>query len=162
MFSNGLPMAAERSRIARVRDSFSIFGIVLAVALASGCSQPSPKHSGTANDIAPRISGADRVVITNRLAGLNKRYQGFSYKVKGRMAEEIVEAVSFAPAHSPPVTDSLCDWDLQFWKGTNHLASVDYSGNVFRLDNREYVDDSGTLDKLSGELYRRITPSWER
>jgi hypothetical protein len=142
--------------------TFCFFGLAAALALASGCSQPSPKHSAAANDVAPRIAGADRVVITNRFAALNKRYLGFSYAISGPMAAEIVEAASHAPGHSPPVLDVVCDWDLQFWKGTNRLASADYSANVFRLDNREYVDDSGTLDKLSGELYRRTTPSWER
>ena len=145
-----------------MKGSLSHFRLVLVLVLASGCSQPSPKHPATANDVASRIAGADHVIITNRFADLNKRYLGFSYNISGPMAAEIVQAASYAPGHSPPVIDLICDWDLQFWKGTNRLASVDYSANVFRLDNREYVDDSGTLDKLAGELYRRTTPSWER
>ncbi len=151
-------MTVEQSRMPRVKEAGFHFALIVAVVLAAGCSQPSPKHAAAPNDFAPRIAGADRVVLTNRLAGLNRRYLGFSYAVSGRAAADIVEAVSVAPGHSPPFIDLLYDWDLQFWKGTNHLASVEYAGNVFRFDDREYVDKSGVLDSLSFELYRRTTP----
>jgi hypothetical protein len=129
-----------------------IFALIALLALFSGCKNSPARSSNPPVKLANLIAGADHIIITNRLAGTVTRYRGFSLTVSGIEARKIVQAVSSAE-HSAP-TDSIYDWDLQFFRDTHLLADIHLQGSHFVFEDEEYFDGR-TLERLYDDLLKR-------
>lgn len=124
--------------------------LILAAVLLTGC-----KHAPS--NFARRIARADRIVIIYRFPHGPPPLSSFSLSVTGGKVHEIVHAISSAKRLGvAPVTLSIWEWELRFYSGTNLLATVDFQGDVFLVENSEYYDDSGMLAGLDREIYRLI------
>jgi hypothetical protein len=114
------------------------------ITIDGGDAAGSQRRRATTNDLACRVAGADRIVLTNRF---HPQYSGFSYTATAREARRIIRAVS-SPPGDQPVIETACDWDLQFWRGTNRLLTVEFGGEVFRHGDLEYLDETGVLERF--------------
>ena len=133
--------------------------VLLATTLACGCSHTSaPSHGSdrlaTTNSLAGLILDVDRIVVTNSLIAIDE-YLGCTYSVPDREVPRIIRAVSSAEEHTPPVIETSCPMRLQFWKGTNHVLTLDFGGEVLRCGEWEYEDESGTMSTLSDRVHRK-------
>ena len=120
-----------------------------------------PAAGSTPTNLAHLIANADHIIITNRFAGSNTRYRSFSLSVSGRRVSQIVAAVSSARRNQVE-TDSMWDWELQFFRATNRLAVIDCQGSMFLAEHGEYHDDTGVLEKLYSEILDRTTRPEDR
>ena len=98
-------------------------------------------------NLSNQITNADRIVLTNSL----DEYPGFSDSISGDRMRRIMNAVSSAKRMNAP-SDSAWEWQLQFYKGTNFLASVNFEGSSFVIGTEEYSEESGVLDNLYDEV----------
>jgi hypothetical protein len=115
-----------------------------------------PESYSTPTGLSNLISSADHILITNRFANSDPRLVGFSLVISGSDARQIVRAVSTSrtyPNWTP--SNSIWDWELQFYSLTNRLAAVDFQGSTFMFGNIEWCDQTGLLDKLEDELLHR-------
>ena len=123
---------------------------ILAIALLSGCERPLSK-------LAHQVAGADRIVIRDRTAHPHSKLSDFRFSIAGDKVGEVVRAISSAKCLGrAPVTLSIWNWELRFYRGTNFLATVDFQGDVFLVDGGEggeYCDKSGVLEQLDHTLY---------
>ena len=134
------------------------------VTVCSGLAQTNttvPPTGSTPTNLAHLIASADHIIITNRFADRETQYRGFSLFISGSRVSKIVAAVSAAKRNQWE-TDSVWDWEMQFFRATNRLAKVDFQGSYFLAENGEYYDGSGVLDKLYSELLDRTTPPQNR
>jgi hypothetical protein len=99
--------------------------------------------------LAAQIASADRVVCTNFLSSEDE--PKVSLAVSGERVKKIVKAVSRAKRLQLG-TNSMWDWQLRFYAGTNFLAAIRFQADVFLAENGEFADESGELEKLYGEL----------
>ncbi len=101
-----------------------------------------------------RITNADHIVITNRLADFEKKYRAFSLTISGDGARNIVRTVSF----TKPTGGCLCfnSWDMKFYRETNFLADVELGEGLVVFEGQWYKDDSGVLKRFDSELWKQI------
>lgn len=125
--------------------------MLLLAGMVSGC-QSSPMSGDHPTKLASLIAGADHIIITNRLANSEPRYRGFSLTISGDEARKIVQAVS-SSQHCGP-TDSIFDWDLQFYRETHFLAVIHLQGSHFVFEGEEY-SDGRVLERLYHDLLKR-------
>jgi hypothetical protein len=59
-------------------------------------------------------------------------------------------------------TDSIFDWELRFYRGTNHLAVIHLASSTFTFENQEYGGDKGVLEAFSHKLLKLTTPPEDR
>ena len=114
------------------------------------------------NHMAPtnlinRIANCDHIIVTNRFAAIENQTAGFSEKITGPEMTRIVQAVSslWILGHESHTT-AACDWELQFFQGTNHLDVVNFQGSIVRYDDQDYPDRTGVFDKLSTWVYDKL------
>jgi hypothetical protein len=119
-----------------------------------------PPAGSEPTNLALLIARADHIIITNRAANQVPKYRGFSLLISGPRVSKIVAAVSSAKRNQAE-TDSEWDWEMQFFRATNYLATVDFQGRMFLAENGEYEDQTGELDRLYTELLHRTTPRQE-
>ena len=100
-------------------------------------------------DLANRLKGADRVVVTNTI-------QGFSISVSGADVDKVIQAIAAGKKESPLVEAAL-GLTLEFYKGAQHLGSVTTSYTLFWVGNKPYNDATGTLKALD-ERFREEHP----
>ncbi len=117
----------------------------------------------TSTNLVRLIAEADRIVVTNRLASGIDAYRGFSLTLSGHEASDIVKDVSSMVAFSstkPPTarSNSIFDWELRFYHGTNYLTAIYLDGTTFEFDGDEYGGDTGALKALSDRLLKLTTP----
>lgn len=106
----------------------------------------------TPTNLASRIASADQIVVTNVIA-LGKDFARTGLLLSGDSAKEVVRAVSFARCYVKQRDPGWVDiWELQFYKGTNLLASVNFVFWGFRYDDRVYTDQTGVLRNLDEKL----------
>ena len=141
-----------------------LFFIVL-VAAAVGCEHPANTSQRlpplppdfyaylTSTNLANQIMGTDLIIVTN--VNLSE----VCLTISGKRAREIVQAVSSGRRYKYELDPGvLWDRELQFYKATNHLASVLFEGDAFSGDGGEiYEDETGVLDKLYRETYEQAT-----
>jgi hypothetical protein len=136
-----------------------ILKLIIILALLSGCKHPTNKPleldvGGQApTKLASRIADTDNVVVTNYLAGIDKKYRDATFVMKGATMGEVVTAVSSGgrlPAQAG--IDPL--WVLQFYKGTNYLDSAPIQGSIFVYEGEQYGDGSGVLERLEHDLLK--------
>jgi len=129
----------------------AILAFLVVVALG-GCKHPPMSSGYPPTKLASLIADADHVVITNRFADRVPRYRGFSLMISGDEARQIVRAVS-SSQHCAP-TDSIFDWDLQFYREAQLLADVHLQGSNFVFEGEEYFDGH-VLERLYHDLLKR-------
>ena len=137
---------------------------LLLAAVCNGLAQTNttvPIAGSTPTNLAHLIASADHIIVTNRYASWEKEYRGFSLSISGSRVSTIVAAVSAAKRNQAE-TNSVWDWEMQFYRATNCLAKVDFQGSMFLAENGEYCDQTGVLDKLYSELLDRTTSPQNR
>jgi hypothetical protein len=93
--------------------------------------------------LSQRLSTADRVVVENTNA------TAFSRTVTGVDVSNLITAIKSSKTKK---WGTGMDWespfvcDLEFYAGTNHLASIPTVYGVFNLDGVEYYDGSRVLE----------------
>jgi len=132
----------------------------LTTGMLSAC-KASPMSGDHPTKLAGLIAHADHIAITNRLGHAPPRLASFSLTISGDEARKILRAATTARfICSPPCTDSAFGWDLRFYRETHFLAVVHMQGSHFVFGSvnggEEYVDDSGVLERLDRDLYKRI------
>jgi hypothetical protein len=98
------------------------------------------------------IADTDYIVITNRFADRVSRYHGFSFTLSGDEARQVVRAIS-SSQHCAP-SDSVFDWDLQFYRGAQLSADIHLQGSHFVFEGEEYFDGR-VLEQLHRDLLKR-------
>lgn len=122
--------------------------IVLAFALC-GCSVA----TRTPAKFSRQLSSADRLVITNR-------YYAIGATITGTNVSSVITAIKSSRTKK---WGAGLDWgnpfvcNLEFYAGTNHLASIPTEYGVFNLDGVEYSDGSGVLESFSKKVARDRT-----
>ena len=134
----------------KITPKIAILAFLGVVAL-SGCQHP-PSGGHPPTKLASLIADADHVVITNRFADRMPRSRGFSLAISGDEGRQIVRAVS--SAQQCAFTDSVFDWDLQFYRETQLLADVHLQGSHFLFEAEEYFDGH-VLERLDHDLLKR-------
>ena len=100
----------------------------------------------TPTNLILRIANTDHIVATNWFDATHGDL-GFGVTISGDKVWEIVRAISAAKKYpNQPVTESIWDWELQFYKGTNQLDAIHFQESVFLADG-EYDDETGVLEK---------------
>lgn len=122
------------------------------VSVLSGCKHPPMSSSYPPAKLAGLIADTDHIVITNRFGDREPRYRGFSLTVSGDEARQIVRAIS-SSQHCAP-TDSVFDWDLQFYREAQLLADVQVQASHFVFEGEEYFDGR-VLERLYHDLLKR-------
>jgi hypothetical protein len=107
-------------------------GIVLFMG-ALGCSHRPTKLAG-------EIADADRILATNIGS-----HAGFS--VAGDEVRRIAQAVASAKRDRNTYAASF-GWHMDFYSGTNFLASIVFQDRLFRIGNGQYRDDTGVLKEF--------------
>jgi len=77
--------------------------------------------------------------------------------VSGPKVGKVCRAIACAKRLELP-TNSMWEWELQFYKSTNRLAAIRFQGEVFLADGGEWEDSTGTLSKLYLEALKREPP----
>lgn len=127
-----------------MKNAKYLFYSVLAFALC-GCSVATRQVAKFSQQLSP----ADRLVVTNR-------YYAFGATITGADVSSLVTAIKSSKTKK---RGTGLDWgspfvcNLEFYAGTNHLASVPTEYGVFNLDGVEYSDGSGVLEAL----FKKIT-----
>jgi len=139
-----------------------IFGLILVLALLSGCQHPPPPATAPTR-LARLIADADHIVVTFRPPGSHPipppdRYRDFSLTISGDEARKIVRDVSAMRDAFPAFTDSLWGWQLRFYRGDDCLATIYLSSTTFLFEEHEYVGDTGALEALTRKLWKLTTP----
>jgi hypothetical protein len=113
-----------------------------------------PAYS-TPTNLARRIADTDHIVATNWFDATHGDL-GFGVSISDDKVGKIVRAVSAAKKYpNLPVTSSIWDWELQFYKGTNRLDTIRFQGSVFLADG-EYDDETDVLEKVHQDLVNRV------
>jgi len=94
--------------------------------------------------LAKQLKGADRVVVTNTVRGL-------SISVTGTNVDMIVKAIAASKKESPLI-DAAIGLRLEFYKGTNHIGTVDTSYEVFWVGKTPYSDTTETLKGICQKI----------
>jgi hypothetical protein len=121
---------------------------------SAGLSLP---FTNTPSALARQIADADHIVVKY---AFSSEHTNFNYEISADRTREIVHAISSAKCDLHSKT--RWEWNLQFYKGTNYLATVPLSGDHFLADNDEFGDGTKTLWELSldiiSELVRGLHP----
>ncbi len=117
-----------------------IITLLLLVCL-TGCS---PQKS-----LAKRLKDADRVVVTNRVGG-----SGLT--VTGSDVAKILSAIASGKKETLSLKAAVGN-DLEFFKGSQHLETINTSSTVFWVGETPYSDTTGIFQGLA-EKFRQENP----
>jgi hypothetical protein len=138
-----------------------IFRFIFVLALLSGCEHPAGKLPGLGDQhptkLATRIAAADSIVVTSCFALLDKEHRDMRFIITGATVRKIVKAVSDAGRITP--VNNIPSWNLEFYRGTNSLDSIDFEGRIFDCGGEHYAqysDGSKVLENLDAELTERV------
>jgi uncharacterized lipoprotein YajG len=120
---------------------------LLSIQLLALCSCSPQKN------LAQRLKGTDRVVVTNTIERL-------SISVTGADADKIVQAIATAKKESPLI-EAAAGLTLEFYKGAEQLGTVATGYEIFSIDGKPYRDTTGTL-KAVEERFRDEHPPMAR
>ncbi len=133
------------------------FYLLAVICLLSGCAYPEPPiRYMTASRLAYEAASADHIVVTNRPAYREDVVQTTSYSltITGQESERIIHAVSLLRTsidnHLPGGPPSF-KWQLQFYRGTTPLSTVDLSEDSILYEPWEYH-----APRILRKLYRRV------
>lgn len=132
-----------------------------ALMVMCGCkTSPNNLSAGAPTNLIRQAAQADHIIVTNRFGALPPEYVHFSRTVRGPEMRQLIRAISLLRPFPGNAGNSLamCDWQLQFYRGTNRLITANFQGNCIRCDEGEYCERTGVLDKLYGEIMERTSP----
>jgi len=122
-----------------------IIYLIFAIALFTGCRQ-------RPTALGHQIADADHIVARHYLVAQRRdrvppEMLNFSVTITGDDVHTIVNAIS---GSSKEGWESVCNptWELQFYKGSNWLANVDFGCELVYVDGAQFEDHTGTLEKL--------------
>ena len=130
----------------RHRSCMKCYATFLSLIVFALCGCCKPTHPPSR--FFQRLSTADRLVATNH-------YSGFGCTISGAEVTNLIEKIKSARKKtygtdldwkSPHV------WDLKFYSGTNLLADVPISYEVFKLEEVEYFDSTETVETFWKKL----------
>jgi len=114
----------------------------------------------TATNLAKQIARADRIIAEN--VPILHDPSPVTFLLSGNAAKQVAQAVSSSGRYSAESHAGwfIPDWELQFYKGGKHLASVPFMGSAFTQNDNttDYTDYSGVL----GTLYDTVTAAAEQ
>ena len=120
--------------------------LALAVLLCvAGCSPQ--------KDLAHRLKGADRL----NAAGVRDPEGTVGMTITGTNLSNVVQAIANAQEEPRSIAASP-ELRLEFYKGTQHLATITKSGIAFWIRDIPYSDRSGTFEKLFSGFYGVLPP----
>ncbi len=99
--------------------------------------------------LAKKIAETDRVEISDYFMRPNDKSTRIS--INGDKAKEIAKAVSFARRDAGHYSSDF-GRQIEFYKGTNLLASVRWQNRSFLADEGQFSDNSGVLSDLYHKL----------
>ena len=99
--------------------------------------------------LARRLKGADRVVVSNN-------WEGASLSVKGEEVDRIVKAIGASKKQGP--VKAAVDLTLEFHRGAQRLGTVVAGYEVFSIDQKPYLDTTGTLKALRARFGEEHPP----
>ena len=153
-----LPIGPYRAN--RCFAAVPLLTAAVAAALLSGCLSNSSKAERAAEraqicaptNLIHQVATADRLVVSMiPRRGIPESWL-FEFEEEGPEARRVVHAISKVKGYRFSRTDTAYAFKLEFYKGTNCLASVDYMKSGIVCSEGEYLDQTGELEKL----YRRI------
>ena len=115
-----------------------LIAFVLALAGLSACSRDQIETQKT---LARSVANADRVIVTNTVDRL-------SLAVSEHDVKMILDALVAAKRERRKIASTGTGHRLDFFKGTNHLGSVQTSQGIFWIRRQPYIDQTETLDAL--------------
>jgi hypothetical protein len=118
---------------------FATFLSLLMLVLC-GCSKPTHPPA----ELSQRLAEADHVVVTNR-------YLAFGSTMSGAEIGSFAKAVQSAKRVTYG-TDTDCDWDADFFSGTNRLEVIHLHGDVVMFDGVQYRDDTEVVSRFLKKL----------
>ena len=101
--------------------------------------------------LASRLANADRVVVTNPGDGVN-------ITISDEQLKDIVQAVEVSQKIGAKGLEAVPGYRLDFFKGTNYLATVTTSDLIFWIDKTPYHDKSGTLRAVYERFWKMNPP----
>jgi hypothetical protein len=105
-----------------------------------GCSKPTHPPA----ELSQRIAGADHVVVTNRYLAVGSTISGADI---GSLAKAVASAQRVTYG-----SDTDCDWDADFFSGTNRLEVIHLHGDVLMFDGIQYRDDTEVVSRFLKKL----------
>ncbi len=93
--------------------------------------------------LAHRLKGADRAVY----ACVLKDYEEVKTTVTGDDVNKVVEAIAHGRKLSRDIKAAF-GFQLEFFKGSEHLATINTSGQAFWVGDTPYEDTTKTLKRL--------------
>lgn len=105
-------------------------------------------------DLARRLKEADRVIVTNS-------FEDHSITVTGEDVDRLVQVIASGKKASPLIKSGPV-FNLEFFKGTQHVETVAASTFLFMVGNDPYLDTTKTLQSLSERLYETNRPRLRR
>jgi hypothetical protein len=124
--------------------SMKVLVALLSIACVCGCSAN--------KSLAKKLGESDRIVVINPRDGL-------SITVTGEEVDKIVKAIG-SGKKEPSTIEASPDLDLQFFKGTNRLATVTTSVMAFWVGRKAYSDQTGTLEALGAKYHEAHLPQF--
>jgi len=100
--------------------------------------------------LAHRLSGANRVIVTNTL-------EGFGISISDNEVNKIVRAIAAGEKEDPFISASP-SFQLEFFKDNEHLETIPASDLVFSVGHKPYRDTTGTLKALYEKLREEHPP----
>jgi hypothetical protein len=118
---------------------------LLAIVILIGCkSDPDFIGYSTPAHLVSQIEPADHIIVVSafRNAPGVSHFASFTTTIKGKEMNSIIRTISSlrAPGYGVPTNPSDCayEWELQFYRGTKMLGSVDLGYCLVRCDGVEY------------------------
>jgi len=122
---------------------FTTFWILLALGLC-GCSDAARPPV----QFLQQLSAADRLEATNS-------YYAFGASITGADVRSFIAAIVSARKKTYGTDMDWANprtWDVEFYAGTNHLAGLLISHEVFKMGRVEYTDANGVTMRLWEKL----------
>lgn len=113
----------------RIQLQFSLLSVFTG---ACGCSPERPPA-----DFIQQVSQADHVVVTNL-------YLPVTFTITGEEFRQLSTAITNATRDKNNYS-AVFDWQVQFYKGTNHLTDIHLQDRAFVMPGLQYSDGSGVL-----------------
>ena len=120
---------------------YAIYFTLLTLAIC-GCS----KTAHPPAEFCQRLSTADHIVVTNR-------FRAFGTVISGAEVSSLGKAVATASKKLTGAS-TFCDWDVDFFAGTNHLAGIRLHDSTIMVEGVEYSDGTGVVEAFWEKLER--------
>ena len=94
--------------------------------------------------LSQRIAEADQVIVTNR-------YRAIGQTISREEADSLVKSIASAKKKTSGTDLDWAServWDVDFYAGTNRMASIPVYYGIFQLEGVEYADSTGSLQKI--------------